>query len=833
MAVPGCKDCSPGLDATLSRIAACGYDQLHGSAGVPHTAKAAPVSRDGSSAANCVMSTVYRRGLDRQTKVAVDAGRAGRSTAGAQSYNLSSSLNSTLAQEPVKANEVSWVLARWSVQGMQIRAVGGVCVVGPCTRERREKTQNSADGRGGGVTIQKSKSPYPLSLSRPLSPSKNARAHGSGMGNSASPALLKAWLSWLKSGFLLRLVGLPAAIIALHLEIYGSSYRYSVILHRLSSRLRLARLTCRLDKGHDSGMNSIFYVGGADVMDRAHSHKPSSRKQSLTPDLKERAQPSGAAPVSAAAPQNKNTPAASPTASTLAQPSPTVDMHAHARSMSHADVVRQGKRLSLQFPIQPAAAGSSSPAASSPRSRPQSWIAAPSPVPSPDAASAEPNILTVIAAQERYVLELKEELSKAEQDLKTLKRHYATQEATKVRNDLRKVTKLQPLNTTLANYGSDQDDQDGSSLWMQKEMERRKALLSAKSAQRGKVFSGSRHLRTLSLLSPDKSYSPSFPQPLDLLNDEPPTPATTSTTTVTTNQRLPPLSRTSTSPDIANHIASTVNADRYDLGGLSNIQREALLRTGKQMATDFKDGFLTFIEDIRQATVGDDAANGAENAGPGHAKDASTKGLRKTSENRPALNRAASSKKSGTSKTGDIGDDFWKEHGLSEPKASPTHKKTHAFKQTRTPQKQTQDKDDDFESWDNWETPVDKHVHSTKVSGGNNSSDESEGPSSPVSGQASSRTSTRYHSQRHDSKASTLTADSSAGLPDESSRRDSKRNSIPWPELSKLSPSQLKRTASHLMKEWEKNLTPPPESRDFNHGSGDYIGRSVSPSDFA
>jgi hypothetical protein len=181
----------------------------------------------------------------------------------------------------------------------------------------------------------------------------------------------------------------------------------------------------------------------------------------------------------------------------------------------------------------------------------------------------------------------------------------------------------------------------------------------------------------------------------------------------------------------------------------------------------------------------------------------------------------------------DIGDEFWKEHGLSEPKTSPTHKKTHALKQTRTPQKQSANQADDFDSWDNWETPSDNPNHAAKVSGDLTSSDESEAPSSPVSGQASSRTSTRYHSQRHDSKASTHTASSSAGVPDESSRRDAKRNSIPWPELSKLSPSQLKRTASHLMKEWEKNLTPPPESRDFNHASGDYIGRAVSPSEFA
>ncbi|KAF1967477.1 hypothetical protein BU23DRAFT_559391 [Bimuria novae-zelandiae CBS 107.79] len=566
-------------------------------------------------------------------------------------------------------------------------------------------------------------------------------------------------------------------------------------------------------------MNSIFFVGGADVMDRAQS----SRKRSSTPDNKERAQPSGAESNSTAASQPSSS------TSTLSHPSPTPDMHSHTRSMSHADIVRQGKRLSLQFPIQPTTAGSSSPSISSPRSRPQSWIAAPSPVPSPDATSAETNILNIIAAQERYVLELKEELAKAEQDLKTIKKHYATQEANKQRNDMRKLTKLQPLNTTFANFGTDQDDQDGSSTWMQKEMERRKALLSAKTTQRGgKVFSGSRHLRTLSLLSPDKSYSPSFPQPLDLRNDESPTVATS---TINTNQRPAVLSRTSTSPDIANQIANTVNGERYDLGGLSNIQREALLRTGKQMANDFKDGFFTFIEDIRQATVGDDAANGGAGAGSAHAQNGPTKGSRKTSENRPTLNRATSSKKSGSSKV-DIGDEFWREHGLSEPKASPTHKKTHALKQTRTPQKQNQ-KADDFDSWDNWETPNDDHVHSAKVSGDNSSSDESDGPSSPASGQASSRTSTRYHSKRHDSKASTLTASSSAGLPDETPNREPKRNSIPWPELNKLSPSQLKRTASHLMKEWEKNLTPPPEARDFNHASGDYIGRAVSPSDFA
>ena len=35
------------------------------------------------------------------------------------------------------------------------------------------------------------------------------------------------------------------------------------------------------------------------------------------------------------------------------------------------------------------------------------------------------------------------------------------------------------------------------------------------------------------------------------------------------------------------------------------------------------------------------------------------------------------------------------------------------------------------------------------------------------------------------------------------------RKEIPWPALTKLSPANLKRTASTLMGEWEESLTPP------------------------
>ncbi|KAF2203804.1 hypothetical protein GQ43DRAFT_366003 [Delitschia confertaspora ATCC 74209] len=468
-------------------------------------------------------------------------------------------------------------------------------------------------------------------------------------------------------------------------------------------------------------------------------------------------------------------------------------MHSHNRSLTHSDIVTQGKRLSLQFPIQPAAGSASSPRMS-PRSRPQSWVSTPlSPemIPSP----TESNFLAVIAAQERRVLELKEELVKAEEDLKMLKKHWVSQEAVRKRNDMRKVTQLQPLNTPLANLPHNDDDGDGSALWMQREMERRKALLASTKTSQRKVFSGSRHMRTLSLLSPDKAQAPSFPQPSDtrdLKDDEP---------------RRSSLSRASTSSSgFSSPIPNKTNDDRYDLGGLPSIQRDAIIRTGKQLATDFKDGLFTFIEDIRQATVGDEALQGAD----ANSFQNGPKLQPASSDRRPTLDRAAGSSKQGANdQSDDIGSSFWKEHGLSEPQPAAAKKIAKSARNTtppKTPQKSTpqlaQKVVDDFdEEWDNWDTPA-PPAHSTSTDGSDYSDDAGD-TATTVSGRSSARTSTSDRTSQ-----------------------DSKRNSIPWPDLIKLSPTNLKRTASHLMKEWEKNLTPPPESRQFNLASADYIGRA-------
>ncbi|KAF2844210.1 hypothetical protein T440DRAFT_473583 [Plenodomus tracheiphilus IPT5] len=630
----------------------------------------------------------------------------------------------------------------------------------------------------------------------------------------ATPSLILKTLVWWFNKTSLPLRRLAAALLTLCFEAYSRSPATpSLILHRLARRVHLSTLLCTSTLNTDTGhamTGSISYLGGADVMDTNAQTQTLDRKGA---DASSKATHADVSPTS----HDPNAPSPSTPSIPSTPPSPSMASHARSKTTSHIDVVGQGKRLSLQFPIQPTAAGSASPAAR-PRSRPQSWMNGQTSTPlSEPTPASEVNILSVLAAQERYVLELRDELNKAEVDLKTLKKYYQQHEASKVvrarRGDTGKVAQLQPLNTLLANDGTAAPEEDSVSL--QREMERRKALLSSTKKPERKVFSGSRHLRTLSLLSPDRQFSPSFPQPLDVQEDAESTDKLS---------QAPP--RSSTSSDLSRPHLNGIE-ERYDLGGIQNIQRENIIRAGTQMANDFKTGLFTFIEDLRQATVGDEAVNDAEgNLASANARRPSVKSTRKPADGRPPLNRAASSKKS-VQRPGSFGDDFWKEMGLSEPKTTALTKKTHTAKNIQTPQKPANKAVEDEEDWDNWDTPNEATVG--KLIDLDSSSDESEGHTSQLSGQASSRTSTQsiqYHSKRHDSKASSI---NNGPMDDVPPPRDSKRNSIPWSDLVKLSPNNLKRTASHLMKEWEKQLTPPPESRTTNFTHGDYIGRSGSP----
>ncbi|KAF2753959.1 hypothetical protein EJ05DRAFT_504556 [Pseudovirgaria hyperparasitica] len=530
----------------------------------------------------------------------------------------------------------------------------------------------------------------------------------------------------------------------------------------------------------------------------SYARAKSGRRHTIAPIDPPQLAPStsGASKTNSATATDRTHPLHSPATSDTV--SPSLPSHSNRSSTiyeQHGPTTdRQSKRLSLNFPIQPPDS----------RPRPQSWMSTATPVlPSPEIPEPLPsptsgNFLTSLAAQERRVLELREELHKAESQLGSLKKQWALHEVHRKRTEVRTRTQsLLPLNTLLSTVPSPVDDSDGQS-WMQKDLERRRTLLSAPKQPTRTVFSGSRHTRQLSLLSPDTSFTPSFRQPSDLLDDK----------QETSDSLVQPLTRSLTVSDVPKQ--QKVSDDGFDA---ANAQGEAILRQGKKMATDFKDGLWTFIDDLRQATVGEEAANTPQSR---------TKQSTQTSRNNRQSNKGnMNGPKNGATirpqswapqKTSsdaliDIGGSFWKEHGLDEPKTSGLKKNNAAKHMIRTPQKSVhQAVDDQGESWDSWETPNEKHIGrlSSNDSG-------SEGRSTPRSARSTPRTST------------SSTGDVTTVQTPVHGRNDS----ITWPTLDKLSPTNLKRTASHLMREWEKSLTPTAESRD-EPSTGEDVDRSVA-----
>ncbi|KAK6498706.1 hypothetical protein TWF481_011283 [Arthrobotrys musiformis] len=272
-------------------------------------------------------------------------------------------------------------------------------------------------------------------------------------------------------------------------------------------------------------------------------------------------------------------------------------------------------------------------------------------------ASDPIGFLTVLAGQERRVLELKEELLRADAELEKLKRKWALHEATRKRSESATVEQIR--NLELADET--------------KKHARRKSIGAVRSGKRTTTFNdNTKHQRTLSLLAPNGQQAHSFPQPADV--DEP----------------LKP-----TLPRRANTVKETSsNSMLYESGYEKSIyeprsgkrvgHQEALIATGKQMAEDFKEGLWTFIEDLRQATVGEEMpGNGAqkpkESATPTTTTPLKKKNSKASLKITPVPGSAITSKpkaskksKSGAKATKlvDIGDDFWSEMDPDGPLSS-------------------------------------------------------------------------------------------------------------------------------------------------------------------
>ena len=219
--------------------------------------------------------------------------------------------------------------------------------------------------------------------------------------------------------------------------------------------------------------------------------------------------------------------------------------------------------------------------------------------------------LTKLAAQERRVLELREELEKAELDLTKLKKQWAQQEAVKKRNEFRHQEQLRRVRTESCvvderthKTGSGRVSRDVFDGVLERTLSPSRSTPPAGGEKLGnpvrpgqtqrKVFAGSRHTKTLSLLSRASSMKASSGQPLyKLVSQE--SFANQADTSASNGSRI------SNSQRPLSHVEPlTVTRGQ---------PKEVFIETGKQFVGDIREGLWTFFEDLRQATVGEEASS--------------------------------------------------------------------------------------------------------------------------------------------------------------------------------------------------------------------------------
>ena len=393
----------------------------------------------------------------------------------------------------------------------------------------------------------------------------------------------------------------------------------------------------------------------------------------------------------------------------------------------------------------------------------------------PSSSRTSTDFLTLVAAQERRVLELREELAKADAELTSLKKQWAVHEANKKRDEARQVRRMPvPLDEVPSPPRMDQQGVD-------EERRRRKALVemtnhnSIQSSQEtgklgGKgskrVFEG-RHTRTLSLLSPTTKTPNATTIDQLMARDEN---RSSEDSTTDGASSTPSLSRTPTldtkvSPNnLPLNLNKTSRPPATHRRSLPPNTADLFIQQSKQVVDGVREGLWTFFEDIRQATVGDEAVNGTVVAQRNARQDSARKARRKRRESREKGREKAGA---GRGRPVYKDDSFWREFGLETPKKGMSEEsgmenavmcvqqKGRADKgslpslvdDTPTQTTPTEEKEED---WDSWESPV--------------------------------ATSTKKQAVAEGVKLGS--------------------DGLPWPELKKLTPSKLNRTASDLMRQW-------------------------------
>ncbi|KAM3505550.1 hypothetical protein MY10362_002872 [Beauveria mimosiformis] len=454
--------------------------------------------------------------------------------------------------------------------------------------------------------------------------------------------------------------------------------------------------------------------------------------------------------------------------------------HTRAHSMT-SSAPRQSNRLSLTLPIAPASRGDFIRPTSSAVPPVTLSSKPPTPAPTPELPALEDanDFIIAIAAQERRVLELREELARAEAHLASIKTQWSSKEsmqkrAAEIQSQALASPQRCPTPDAMMSPTRKSVEMDRKKLWLQSQHN----SPSTPTQGRRKIMRGG-HARTLSLLSPARTEAPFN------LNENRPS---------IDGAAAQPLHERAV-PTLAQAPALSKRATWQPLG---QAQQSGVF----PLVEDLKLGLRAFVEDIRQITVGDEPISGPAPATHGQSDLLHTRTLGSSARERDVTPKGQDRKSSGPTKSRlNSSAEAVKRGSVLGGKAvnaTPMAEKTKSsgkgkqFSWTPLGFETLEDND-----WGNWDSP--SSVKSSRWSGSTMHTaglDEFEAiPEKAEESGASTPSKTKPASQGNNVLRST------------------KLDELLPSMVNRLSPSNMKRTANNLLDEWEKSLTAP-EVRD-------------------
>ncbi|KAK4203765.1 hypothetical protein QBC40DRAFT_17551 [Triangularia verruculosa] len=474
-------------------------------------------------------------------------------------------------------------------------------------------------------------------------------------------------------------------------------------------------------------------------------------------------------------------------------------------SRSTSSASRTTNRLSLTLPIAPPSAFPSRPvpASTTAATFPPTPLDTPSSIMSPIEGI---DFITAIAAQERRVMELREELNRAELELTRLKDDFTAQEAYKKRpSNRRNHEALRSLNTPA-------DCHDEVAIRRSIELDRRKTLLGQQHHQQGqqptpeksrrRVFTGG-HARKLSLLSPTKpgegfSVHEDGPNSLKLEYD--------------------PHTVKSYAPVTPSYLAK-----RASWAPRTTPQPTSV----KQVAQNLKSGIWTFMEDIRQATVGDEPITGHGvylRDNNGHMRQTKVERMllfdgdeQDTIRPPPNPRPRVSSAFDDLATMMDPIPVSQPEEEMKPPPLPLRRSKTDASRPTKrfswTPLTADSVDDNDWSNWNSSPSAPSPRWSGTTVNGDIIPTDPTSPPRTTEKDSSNDEDEHEHDDTplKNKSSKSRLNSSSSKNRGISPSPNSGKLEELLPPVLNKLTPSNIKKMGSDFMKEWERSLSPPEE----------------------